>query len=163
MKSRRKQHHQGGGSSSPSPLNQQLLKLERELGVQLFHRSRTDWGLTQAGEIYVRAPERPCGSQKDTYNKIQRHRQEPPRHFKRRPDAGARNPHVHLHLSASPQRLPELVVAPLEMTVAPHKKHLQGELDIGFHDRGRQAARGRRQLHHSGQREMVVIIPEGHP
>ncbi len=31
-----------------------------ELGVQLFHRSRTDWGLTQAGEIYVRAPERPA-------------------------------------------------------------------------------------------------------
>ena len=30
-------------------LNQQLLKLEKELGVPLFHRSRTDWHPTEAG------------------------------------------------------------------------------------------------------------------
>ena len=30
-----------------SALNQQLLKLEKELGVQLFHRSRTDWHPTE--------------------------------------------------------------------------------------------------------------------
>ena len=35
---------------SQSALNQQLLKLERELGCQLFSRSRTDWHLTRAGE-----------------------------------------------------------------------------------------------------------------
>ena len=38
-----------------SALNQQLLKLEKELGVQLFHRSRTDWHPTEAGEIYLKA------------------------------------------------------------------------------------------------------------
>ena len=37
-----------------SALNQQLLKLEKELGVQLFHRSRTDWHPTEAGEIYLK-------------------------------------------------------------------------------------------------------------
>ena len=37
-----------------SALNQQLLKLERELGTPLFHRSRTNWRLTAAGEVYVR-------------------------------------------------------------------------------------------------------------
>lgn len=36
-----------------SALNQQLLKLEKELGTPLFHRSRSNWHLTQAGEIYV--------------------------------------------------------------------------------------------------------------
>ena len=35
-----------------SALNQQLLKLEKELGTPLFHRSRTNWRLTEAGEIY---------------------------------------------------------------------------------------------------------------
>lgn len=38
---------------SQSALNQQLLKLEKELGTQLFHRSRANWGLTDAGRIYV--------------------------------------------------------------------------------------------------------------
>ena len=38
---------------SQSALNQQLLKLEKELGVQLFHRSRTNWRPTKAGEIYL--------------------------------------------------------------------------------------------------------------
>ena len=37
-----------------SALNQQLLKLEKELGVSLFHRSRTDWHPTEAGEILLK-------------------------------------------------------------------------------------------------------------
>lgn len=36
-----------------SALNQQLLKLEKELGTPLFHRSRTNWRPTQAGEVYL--------------------------------------------------------------------------------------------------------------
>ncbi|NYE08797.1 DNA-binding transcriptional LysR family regulator [Bacillus niacini] len=36
-----------------SALNQQLLKLEKELGTQLFVRSRSNWHLTQAGEVYI--------------------------------------------------------------------------------------------------------------
>ena len=43
-----------------SALNQQLLKLEKELGVQLFHRSRTDWHPTEAGEIYLRLHGKCC-------------------------------------------------------------------------------------------------------
>ena len=35
-----------------SALNQQLIKLEKELGTPLFHRSSTNWHLTEAGEIY---------------------------------------------------------------------------------------------------------------
>ena len=36
-----------------SALNQQLLKLEKELGIQLFYRSRTDWHPTEAGLVYL--------------------------------------------------------------------------------------------------------------
>ena len=41
-----------------SALNQQLIKLENELGTPLFHRSRTNWHLTEAGMIYVKTPRR---------------------------------------------------------------------------------------------------------
>ena len=36
-----------------SALDQQLLKLEKELGTQLFYRSRTSFSLTAAGKVYV--------------------------------------------------------------------------------------------------------------
>lgn len=38
---------------SQSGLNQQLLKLEGELGLQLFHRGKNDLRLTEAGKVYV--------------------------------------------------------------------------------------------------------------
>lgn len=53
-----------------SALNQQLLKLERELGTPLFHRSRTNWHPTPAGEIYLQAAEQILQIKKDAYNKI---------------------------------------------------------------------------------------------
>lgn len=36
-----------------SALNQQLQKIESELGMSLFIRTRSDWRLTPAGEVYV--------------------------------------------------------------------------------------------------------------
>lgn len=53
-----------------SALNQQLLKLEKELGVPLFHRSRTDWHPTEAGEIYLSAARKMLQMKKDTYYRI---------------------------------------------------------------------------------------------
>lgn len=53
-----------------SALNQQLLKLERELGTELFHRSRTDWHPTKAGEIYIHAAKEILHIKQNTYNQI---------------------------------------------------------------------------------------------
>ncbi|MFB5270026.1 LysR family transcriptional regulator [Paenibacillus enshidis] len=53
-----------------SALNQQLLKLEKELGTQLFVRSRNNWHLTQAGKIYVENAKNMLRIKKDTYNQI---------------------------------------------------------------------------------------------
>ena len=36
-----------------SALDQQLLKLEHELGTRLFFRSRSSFALTEAGRVYV--------------------------------------------------------------------------------------------------------------
>lgn len=53
-----------------SALNQQLLKLEKELGSPLFVRSRNDWRLTKVGEIYIDGARRIMQIKKETYNKI---------------------------------------------------------------------------------------------
>lgn len=53
-----------------SALNQQLLKLEKELGTPLFHRSRTNWRLTEAGEVYVENARDILRIKKQTYDKI---------------------------------------------------------------------------------------------
>ena len=51
-------------------LNQQLLKLEKELGTPLFHRSRSNWRLTEAGEIYVKNAKQILQIKKNTYEQI---------------------------------------------------------------------------------------------
>lgn len=53
-----------------SALNQQLLKLEKELGTPLFYRSRTDWHPTPAGEIYLNAAKDILLIKKNAYNPI---------------------------------------------------------------------------------------------
>jgi DNA-binding transcriptional LysR family regulator len=51
-------------------LNQQLLRLEKELGTQLFHRSRTNWRPTQAGEIYLENARKMLLIKQETYRII---------------------------------------------------------------------------------------------
>jgi DNA-binding transcriptional LysR family regulator len=53
-----------------SALNQQLLRLEKELGTQLFVRSRTNWQLTDAGKVYIDNAKKMVNLKKDTYNTI---------------------------------------------------------------------------------------------
>ncbi len=48
-------------------LNQQLLNLERELGIQLFHRVKNNWHLTEAGEVYVSNAKKMLNIKKETY------------------------------------------------------------------------------------------------
>lgn len=55
---------------SQSALNQQLLKLEKELGTQLFHRSRSNWRPTEAGQIYINGAKEALQLKKETYNRI---------------------------------------------------------------------------------------------
>ena len=53
-----------------SALNQQLIKLEKELGAPLFHRSRTNWHLTEAGEVYVKNAKEMLRLKRETYQTI---------------------------------------------------------------------------------------------
>ena len=53
-----------------SALTQQLLKLERELKTPLFYRSRNNWQLTPAGEVYVKNAREIMKIKRDTYRAI---------------------------------------------------------------------------------------------
>ncbi len=53
-----------------SAMNQQLLKLEKELGTPLFYRSRTDWRPTAAGEVYLKNAHEILRLKKETYKLI---------------------------------------------------------------------------------------------
>ena len=50
-----------------SALNQQLLKLEKELGAELFHRSKIAMTPTEIGEIYIRKAKEILEIKKDIF------------------------------------------------------------------------------------------------
>ena len=52
---------------SQSGLNQQLMKLEKELGVQLFERGKRHFQITRAGEIYVQNAREILKIRRNTY------------------------------------------------------------------------------------------------
>lgn len=54
-----------------SALNQQLLKLEKELGAPLFIRTRNHWELTDIGKLYTENAAQILQIKKQTYNQIQ--------------------------------------------------------------------------------------------
>ena len=53
-----------------SALNQQLLRLERELGVKLFHRIRHTMVPTYAGNVYLDAARKIMGIKEETYKML---------------------------------------------------------------------------------------------
>ena len=56
---------------SQSALNQQLLRLERDLGIPLFHRVKQGMIPTYAGEIYLETARKMLMMKEDTYRILQ--------------------------------------------------------------------------------------------
>lgn len=114
-------------------LNQQLLRLEKELGTPLFHRSRTDWRPTEAGLVYLENARKMLLLKQDTYRIIGD-----------MVSAGS----GHLSIGFTPGRgiamfssvYPEFHKAYPDVSVTPHELSVRkqqawiarGELDIGF-------------------------------
>ena len=55
---------------SQSGLNQQLIKLEKQLGIQLFYRNKHYLRMTQAGEVYVKNAREILHIRKNTYAEL---------------------------------------------------------------------------------------------
>lgn len=146
-----------------SALNQQLLKLEKELGTPLFHRSRSHWGLTEAGQIYIEGARQILQTKNTTYNRIY-------------DVAGARRGTLNIGLTPGrglkmftaiyPQLhrdFPNLKVCPIEMRVRAQQEAIaKGTIDIGFMTLGKQD-RTNDEYIVLGQEELMLIIPALHP
>ncbi len=146
-----------------SGLNQQLLKLENELGIQLFHRSKNDFRLTEAGKIYVSYAKRILQLKLEAYNIL---------------NDMADNKTGLLRVGLTPERglqmfvgiypefykrYPQLTIEPIEISV---KKQIsmitQGYLDLGFVTLLEAEKNGNEYIHIKKE-ELILGIPKSHP
>lgn len=148
---------------SQSALNQQLLKLEKELGTLLFHRSRTNWGLTEAGRIYIEGAKSALQIKRETYNRIYdvANVQKGQLVVGLTPGRGltmftAIYPTLH-------QTHPNLQVVPIEMRVREQQQAIaKEEIDIGFVTLAKKS-RTNDEYITLGTEELFVAVPTGHP
>ena len=147
-----------------SALNQQLLKLEKEIGAPLFYRSRTNWHLTEVGEIYISAAKEILGIKKETYNRI---------------SDSINMKNSHLSIGLTPERgismfasvYPEfhklhsnVIVEPVELNVRNQEiKINQRELDVGFVTLSDDMKKNDTVYHSILEENIIVAIPSSHP
>ena len=146
-----------------SALNQQLLKLERELGTPLFQRTKNKWCLTDAGRIYVEGAKKMMQIKKNTYNQLY----DVSRLCKGTLNIGlcpsrgldmftAIYPELH-------RSMPNLTIRPLEMRVSAQQAAIaSGDLDISFQVLSR-SDWSKNQYQILGSEELILIIPAIHP
>ena len=148
---------------TPSALNQQLLKLEKELGTPLFHRSRANWRLTEAGEIYIEGAKTALQIKNTTYNKIY-------------DVVSARKGHLTIGLTPGRglrmvtaiypelhRNYPNLDVRPIEMRVRAQQEAIaRGEVDVGLMTL-RSIDRTIDTYYPLKKEELVLMIPAAHP
>lgn len=148
---------------SQSALNQQLLNLEHELGIQLFYRSRTNWRMTEAGEIYVKNAKECLRIRSQTYAQISDLTAAVSGKLTigLTPGRG-----IRMFTSIYPKlhsRFPNVAVNPVEMGVRSQQAEIaQGTLDIGFVTLAPKQRTGDNYVV-LGSEEMVLALPPCHP
>ena len=146
-----------------SALNQQLLKLENELGTQLFHRSKNDFRLTEAGNIYVSYAKRIIQLKHEAYGIL---------------NDLANNKTGHLRIGLTPERglqmfvavypkfykwYPKLTIEPLEISVKKQVSMISnGYLDLGFVTLQKREKEGYEYVHIKDE-ELFLAVPSSHP
>lgn len=116
-----------------SALNQQLLKLEHELGTELFKRNKADWSPTKAGEIYLEGGKEILRIKKQSYRRIS----DLTDSYKGTITVGmtpVRGPDMFIHVYPHFHKTyPNMVVVPYELSVHRMQPMIaSGDLDIGF-------------------------------
>lgn len=146
-----------------SALNQQLLKLERELATPLFHRSRNSWSLTEAGEIYIKNANEILRIKRETYNQISDITTSRQGHLAIgfTPGRG-----ISMFTSIYPsfhKEFPNIIVEPLESNVHTLQQMIDtGTLDIAFLTL---RSKDKTKDHYItlSSEEIVLVLPSGHP
>ncbi len=146
-----------------SALNQQLLKLEKELGTPLFHRSRSNWRLTDAGKIYIEGAKEALHIKQITYNRIYdvTNARKGSLKIGLTPGRGLKlfteiYPKLH-------SDFPNLEVCPIEMRVKAQQEAISnGHIDIGFMTLA-EKSRTNDEYIVLGQEQLMLILPSSHP
>ncbi|PLS08344.1 LysR family transcriptional regulator [Neobacillus cucumis] len=146
-----------------SALNQQLLKLEKELGTQLFVRSRTNWHPTQAGEIYIKNAKKMVRLKKDTYNQIN----DLLDIKKGKLSIGLtpeRGPEMFASIyPAFYKKYPNIKVEPIEMPVKQQQHEISmGNLDIGFLTLQHSQKTNDEYIYFCSE-DIILAVPKAHP
>lgn len=148
---------------TPSALNQQLQKLEKELDTALFIRNRSDWQLTPAGQIYIQAAKDILNIRKDAYHRIADLNDRAQRQYTIGliPERG-----VDMFTAIYPEfhrRFPEVILEPQECTVRTMQKRItKGEIDLGLITL-MASQKDDNIYHHMADEEIYLAVPSGHP
>lgn len=146
-----------------SALDQQLLKLEKELGTQLFYRSRGNFALTAAGKVYVDYAKQMVDMKNEAYRIIHdiADRQRGTLTLAFAPERG-----MEMFMSVYPlfyQRYPKINVIAREINVRRQLEMLQNdELDLGIVSAKTQQRPGLISTKLL-EEEFVLITPPDHP
>ena len=146
-----------------SALNQQLAKLEADLGTPLFMRSRSNWRPTPAGQIYLDAARQMLLLRRSAYNRIADCAEQSRRHLAVGliPERG-----IDMFTAVYPafhQAFPQVQLEPVECHVRVMQRLLnEGEIDLGLATVLEQQ-RGAQRYHLLAEEEILLAVPAGHP
>lgn len=146
-----------------SALNQQLQKLEGDLGTPLFIRNRSDWQLTTAGEVYVQAAREILNIRKSACQRIAELGDLAGRQYRVGliPERG-----VDMFTAIYPEfhrRFPEVILEPQECNVRTMQKLIsRGEIDLGLITLT-ESQKDDNVYHHMADEEIFLAVPAGHP
>ena len=146
-----------------SALNQQLLRLEKELGAPLFHRSKVDMRPTEIGQVYLDNAREILRIKQRTYNLIN----DMTDAKKGRLSIGCtpgRGSEMFTHVYPSfHQAYPNVIVEPHELSVHRQQQMIsQGNLDIGFQTLS-ERQRTDSEYIKLGEEEIFLLVPSIHP
>lgn len=147
-----------------SALNQQLLRLEKELGAPLFHRSKVDMRPTEIGQVYLDNAREILRIKQRTYNLIN----DMTDAKKGRLSIGftpGRGSEMFTHVYPSfHQAYPNVIVEPHELSVHRQQQMIsQGNLDIGFQTLSERQRTLTVSYIKLGEEEIFLLVPSIHP
>lgn len=148
---------------SQSGLNQQLLKLEAELGTPLFHRSKNDLRLTEAGRVYVDYGRQILQLKKEAYNIINdiTDNKTGSLSIGLTPERG-----INMLMSIYPEfhkRFPFITIEPQEIGVRSQQSLIsKGYLDLGFVTLSEKDKTNDEYLHIYYE-DIFLAVPRRHP
>lgn len=146
-----------------SALNQQLQKLEAELGTPLFTRTRSDWRPTPAGKVYLDAAQKILNIKRDAYHRIHDMADLARHHFTIGliPERG-----VDMFTAIYPkfhQFFPDVILEPQESNVRTMQKLISnGQIDLGLITLN-DSQKDDNTYHHMAYEEIYLAVPSSHP